>query len=181
MDQKIRLKNMLDSMRQITHGEAPPFKDDLDAFLSAYKYGVKKHVAADVSEILTVDDPDGIIAVLAEHLRQRSSESLDDLDVLCLAGSVLVSLGFQGLGNRLEGVLCSHLVGMFEQGKKRLSTGRKSKLSKEDKERACAAVRIRRDNNKNLSLKNACELESVNWGVSGRSLENLMKGKKERN
>lgn len=172
---------MLDSMRQITHGDAAPFKEDLDAFIGAYRYGVKKHDAADISEIRTVDDPDEIMAVLAEHLRQRRGESLDDLDVLCLAGSVLVSLGFQGLGNRLEGVLCSHVVSMFEQGKKRLSTGRKSKLSKEDKELACAAVRAKMERNQSLSLKSACESVSQDWGVSGRTLEKLMKEKKEGN
>ncbi|MFM5713310.1 hypothetical protein ACET77_02795 [Aeromonas allosaccharophila] len=176
MDQEIRIKHMLDSMRQITHGDAAPFKEDLDAFIGAYRYGIKKHAAADISEIRTVDDPDGIMAVLAEHLRQRRGESLDDLDVLCLAGSVLVSLGFQGLGNRLEGVFCSHVVSMFEQGKKRLSTGRISKFSEEDMEKACEDVRALMSRNKKISRSDACKrIADEDSRFTGRTLIRWLK------
>ena len=178
-----RQKTMLDSLRKMIGGDQlvtgdtkiTAFKMELDALVEAYEYGAKKHASADVRNIRETDNPAEVLAAVINYLKRQEADSLDDLDVLCLAGSVLVSFGLQGLAERVEGILCANVVEKANHGKKRLSKGGKRKLSEEDAKKACAAVDARMIKNKRLSLTQACKLECDRWGVSYKKLSDLMK------
>ncbi len=123
--------------------------------------------------------PDDLSEAYSSMVKDYLSTSVvDDVESVFMACEVLGRLGFVELSFMLGEVLDRFAI---EEAKKRKSTGREPKLSEEDKELACAAVRAKRERNQSLSLKSACESVSQDWGVSGRTLEKLMKEKKERN
>ncbi len=99
--------------------------------------------------------PDDLSEAYSSMVKDYLSTSVvDDVESVFMACEVLGRLGFVELSFMLGEVLDRLAI---DEAKKRKSTGRKSKISEEDKKTACEEVRAMMCRNEKRSLSDVCK------------------------